>query len=59
MSMVGGPYYIRKEALLHIYKVGFGNFQVIFDSYVGILDLLKDLCGIDNLKILANNFTPK
>jgi hypothetical protein len=55
MAMVGGPYYIHNEASLHVYKPRMGKFEVIFDSYIGNLNLWNDPCGIDNLKILANN----
>jgi hypothetical protein len=39
----------------HAYKCGYGQILVVFDSYVGVLNLLSDPCGIDNLAILANN----
>ena len=54
MSPIGGGYYIRPEASIHCYKCGFGYIEVVFDSYVGYLNLLSDPCGIDNLKLLAN-----
>lgn len=56
MPPVGGGYYIRPEASIHCYKCGFGNIQVVFDSFVGFLNLIKDPCGIDNLRLLANWF---
>lgn len=55
MSMVGGPYFVNGDTSLHVYKCGYGNIQVVFDCYVGVLNLLEDKCGIDNLKILANS----
>lgn len=55
MAPIGGGYYIRQEASLHCYKCAGGKIEVVFDSYIGYLNLWSDPCGIDNLKILLNN----
>lgn len=57
MAMVGGPYFIREQASLHAYKPISGGMYVIFDSFVGQLNFFEDKCGIDNLKILAENIS--
>jgi hypothetical protein len=56
MAPVGSPWYIRKEANLHCYRCCGGRIEVVFDSYIGHLNLWSDPCGMDNLKILLNNF---
>lgn len=55
MAPSGGGYYIRKEASLHCYRCAGGRIEVVFDSYIGYINLWSDPCGIDNLKILLNN----
>lgn len=53
MAMVGGPMHTPNP--IHAYKCGFGSIQVVHDCYVGVIHLIDDKCGMDNLKILANN----
>jgi hypothetical protein len=53
MAIMGGPYFTGNISSFHISNhCGFGRFETILDSFVGHINLLEDVCGIDNLKIL-------
>lgn len=55
MSMVGGPYYTGRSSLLEIRHPMGGKLQVVIDNqWAGYIDLLDNVCGMDNLKYLIN-----
>lgn len=55
MAPMGGGYYVEKGTSLHCYQCRSGVIDVVFQSYIGYLNLWNDPCGMDNLKRLLNS----
>jgi hypothetical protein len=53
MSMIGGPYYVDKAATIDV-RTNYGTrLQVCIDNeWAGMIELLDNPCGIDNLNLL-------
>lgn len=52
MPPQGGPYFTGNVIYFGVTNVGFGYLEVVLDSNIGFINLLKDPCGIDNLERL-------